>query len=105
MLRKLIIGFAAAAAIGAAAVPMSASATGTAMAAGTVVGRVRLRTRTPTPYFGGCCRNVRVSTPYGWRGAEFGCAGKDAGLHGAIRLPVGGKLLAQRGALACDQGQ
>ena len=72
MLRKLIIVSAAAAAIGAAAVPMSASAYwhghggwhGGWRGPGWGFYPYALA---PAPYYGGCYRNVRVSTPYGWR--------------------------------------
>ena len=88
MLRKLVITLAATAAIGTAAIPISTSALGplwlacgggwhggggavAGMAAGTVAGADRmgllpLRIRTES-YYGGCCRKVRVGTPYGWR--------------------------------------
>jgi hypothetical protein len=78
MLRKLIIVFAATAAIGAAAIPTSASAHWHGGWYGGWHGGWHGGWRgsgwgyypyafAPIPYYGGCYRTVRVSTPYGWR--------------------------------------
>jgi hypothetical protein len=72
MLRKLIIVFAATAAIGAAAIPSSASAAWHGHGGwhggwrGPGWGYYPYA-YAPGPYYGGCYRTVRVSTPYGWR--------------------------------------
>jgi len=72
MLRKLIIVLTATVAIGAAAIPTSASAYWHGH--GGWYGGWRgpgwgyyPYAFAPTPYYGGCYRNVRVGTPYGWR--------------------------------------
>ena len=72
MQRKLVIAFAAIAAIGAAAIPTSASAYwhggwhGGWRGPGWGWGYPYAYVGGPY-YYGGCYRNVRVSTPYGWR--------------------------------------
>ena len=70
MLRKLVIAFAATAAIGAAAIPTSASAYWHGGWHGGWRGPgwgYYPYAYAPAPYYSGCYRNVRVSTPYGWR--------------------------------------